>query len=225
MPGGIWFLLCLFWVNIMAYTVLILVNKTKYPTFLFTIGCLIGGIIGFLLGRNNINFPMFLDSAFSALPFFAFGELLRKNTNFLESKTKPYLLPLLASFSFIVVYIIATGKVNYRENLFTIPFVSVYACGIIGTMGVLCISKWIKKLPIVSYMGRYSIIVLCTHQLVIMPLHSICEAYQIHGFNEALLVWFITSVVCCLLIEPMRRFMPYVTAQKELIPYKPKQVK
>lgn len=48
-------------------------------------------------------------------------------------------------------------------------------------MAVLFLCKTIKHIPFVSYFGRYSIIPLCTHHLVYLPLKYILIRFNISG--------------------------------------------
>lgn len=222
MPQGVWFLLCLFWVNIIAYIVTIIAKKSGYEIAVFSALCFLLGFVGFMFGQHEVNVPLYIDSALTAIPFFCFGRILCQYTKVLNTDTRHHINIVLAIACLLITYLIAYGKVNYRENNYQMIFPVVLISGIAGTLGVLFFSKWLRWLPIVSYMGRYSIIVLCTHQLIIMPLHLACTKYEIHGLQEGLIVWTVTSFACYLLIEPMRRLLPYVTAQKDAIKYKPK---
>lgn len=51
-------------------------------------------------------------------------------------------------------------------------------------MAVLFLCKTIKHIPFVSYFGRYSIIPLCTHHLVYLPLKYILIRFNISGGGD-----------------------------------------
>ena len=74
----------------------------------------------------------------------------------------------------------------------------------------------IGRLPLISYWGRYSIMVLCSHNLVLYVMCPLLKRYLSGG--ALLFVSFAVAMLAChLLIPLMRRFLPHVTAQKDLI--------
>ena len=83
-------------------------------------------------------------------------------------------------------------------------------------MSVLLLSKIFGKVPLLSYIGRYSIIVLCTHVYVI---HLVINCMTgITDTRFALPAVFIVSVlVCAMLIPVFKKYLACFTAQKDLI--------
>lgn len=71
-----------------------------------------------------------------------------------------------------------------------------------------------------SYCGRYSIIILCTSYWIYSPLAYICKKL-FEGFIDdwyKAIVFIMTMIIEYFVIKFCIRFMPYVTAQKDLIP-------
>lgn len=67
---------------------------------------------------------------------------------------------------------LAAGRLHLRHDGFQTRKLPAalwvkYTCGICGTLMVILIAKVLKKLPLVSYFGHYSIMILCTHTLII----------------------------------------------------------
>lgn len=81
---AIWFLACLFEVNIIFYIIHIIASKFKKKEFVIILLSLLSGVLGVLLYIYHINLPYTADSALSATPFFCFGWYLRNNTDFLN---------------------------------------------------------------------------------------------------------------------------------------------
>ena len=78
---------------------------------------------------------------------------------------------------------------------------------ITGVLTLLLLCKVIKHLPYISYVGRYSIMLLVTHE----PLIRLLDVAHIGNPY----VSFLLLAASYLLIIPfMRRYMPHVTAQK-----------
>lgn len=217
MPMGIWFLWCLFIVNILFYTLIIISKNLKYQIATLIILSIILGWAGIYLGQERINLPLYLDTALTAIPFFCFGYIIRKFTNVLyPNRYDKYTIPF-AIICFVLVYTFAYDRLSFRMNEFDVNAFSVYACGILGAMGTLFLSKRIKHLPFVSTMGRYSIMVLCSHQIIMLALHLAIKQYDINNWYGVWIVFVITSVISYLLISPMKKFLPYVTAQKDIL--------
>ena len=215
---AIWFLLCLFEINILFYAIQILSFKltTEYRfTFVLVVSVLLG-CFGIFLGVNDCRLPFYIGTAFTAMPFFAFGWWLRNNTSFLSSPVSPVLDVSIIVFCSLIVYFCA-DRVIYSSNIIPInSFALVHLCGIAGTMMVLIIAKFLKTLPLVSFWGRYSIIILCTHQIVIIIVQHFIKSVFV-GSLLFLMLFLLTVIICHILILFMKRFMPHVTAQKDLI--------
>lgn len=83
MSNAIWFLLCLFEVNVFFYLLVILSNRTCIKDIMICILSLLLGGVGYLLGKFCVNLPLWIDTTFSVTPFFCFGYILKQRTNFL----------------------------------------------------------------------------------------------------------------------------------------------
>ena len=211
--GCIWFLLSLFEINIIFYSVYMMLKKSQG---LLAFSAILLGIFGLRLSPYDIKFLFFLDTSFVALPFFYFGFILYRYTNFLHYEFKLWQDVLFIMFSICFLLIFSRQQdfgLNVYSNYFT-----VYPCGIIGTMMVFVIAKRLKYLPLLSYLGRYSIIVLCTH-LIVMKIFRHVMRYVIIDETYTMWINFILTVLSMLIIIPLcRKYIPWFTAQKDLIP-------
>jgi len=214
----IWFLLCLFEVNLLFYFIQWLAQKLseKHKTPIVLLLSLVIGFTGLTLGVKEINIPFFIDTAMSSLPLFAFGWWLFRHSNILTSPIH-YLRGLIVIITcFIVLYYTAV-PVKWGVNRISLNGIGfVYISGIAGTIMVLMLAKIIGCLPVISYWGRYSIIILCTHCLLATLITTYFSPY-LSGVSYLLIVFTVTMLVCSFLIPLMRRYMPHVTAQKDLI--------
>ena len=66
----IWFLLFLFLVNILFYLITLAVDRLKIKVIYIIVASIMIATIGYYLGSNHINLPMYIDTALSSLPFF-----------------------------------------------------------------------------------------------------------------------------------------------------------
>lgn len=221
----VWFLLSLFWTNLIFYG-LYLASK-KFPARRATAALLAlsvaVGLAGFFLGRYNIKLPLFWASSMAAIPYFCAGHIAFRYTKILApNRFDRFNIPL-ALLGFGIVALLSLKappeSVSYVSNRYWIPVWMVYSCGILGTLAVLLLSKAIGKLPLVSYYGRYSIMVLVTHGWVQWGLIKILrESLHVHWPRPvALAVVFVATMLLYLGIIPfMRHFLPHVTAQKDV---------
>ena len=215
----IWFLLCLFEVNIIFYIVQSLSSmiSARYKTALVLTIMLALGILGFGLCYYKIKVPFFLDSSLSASPLFAFGWWLNRKTSFLRSPSNLRLdIPLIIVCALIVLFF--ARPMQWMYNTFTIRGLQyVYLCGVSGTIMVLLIAKNFRHLPVISVWGRYSIMILCTHYPIAMAVSTFFSRY-LSGTSLLLLTLVLTMTACHFLIPFMKKYMPHVTAQKDVIP-------
>ena len=211
--GCIWFLLSLFEINIIYYVIFMMFNKHQWFLLL---SVMVLGVLGLILSPYEIKYRCFLDTSFVALPFFYFGFILYRHTYFLYYETKLWqdVLFILFSICFLLFY---SRQLDFGLNVYS-NFFTVYPCGIIGTMMVFVIAKRLKSLSLLSNLGRYSIIVLCTHLIVMKILRHVMRYIII---DETYTMWinFVLTVFSMLIIIPLcRKYIPYFTAQKDLNP-------
>lgn len=214
----IWFLLCLFEDCLIFYGIYrVSLKFPKYNILFLCIGTMIMGIIGLSLGILQINLPFTLDSAFSALPFFAAGYVVFRKTNLLKTNSfDKYLVPLII-IAFFLVWMLCEYY-SFLLNSFTVrAAMVVYPCGLLGTYGTVMLAKLLKHLPLISYLGRYSIMVLVTHIHVLNLYAGILKHIGLTGSYVVYLNLILTLLSYLLLIPIMQKLLPHFTAQKDLI--------
>lgn len=215
--GPIWFLLCLFNVNLIFYCLYLLCKKcNKYHVPALIVCSLCVGGFGYYLGTQRFFLPLYLDTACTSLPFFCFGYVFRKHTSILVPNKLDRFLPIWAIICFAYICLFAI-KVSYHYNKFDGSIFALYSCGLLGTLFVIFLSKMLKKLPLVSYWGRYSIIILCTHNLVVQFFAILLKTLPISREWMGILDLTITMLLYMLIIPFCIKYLPYVTAQKDVI--------
>ena len=215
----IWFLLCLFEINLLFYSIQWLAGRmdSKHTVVIVALISVSLGVCGIVLGLSGRTIPLYLGTTLTALPFFAFGWWLRRHTDFLSSQVNwRFDLPIMVICA-IIVYCFASPVVFSFNQIPQDGAPFVHLCGIAGTMMVLILAKMLNHIPLVSFWGRYSIMVLCTHEVVILVLSGIMGKV-LHGVPLLIGILFVTLLICHLLILFMRKYIPHVTAQKDLIP-------
>ena len=219
--GAIWFLLCLFAVNIYFYLIFLLTKRNIVGISILSLAC---GVIGYIMSRSGIHFPMWMDSALTAMPFFLTGYLLRCYSQVLYGSLskKDIMLTIVSLLLLISVFLYdewqGRSVIAFGDNTFDIPLGSIYIGGIAGTYFVLMVAKFLRYLPLVSYIGRYSIVVLLTHLLFLFIIRNIL--YQLgmtqNGIELNLIVFVIIMLLSVPTISFCIKYLPYCFAQKDL---------
>ena len=231
LPNAIWFLLCLFILNLIFYSLFsaskqiesFLSRKTNtklnvFITSLILLSLLLG-CIGYFLGVRQINLPLFIDTALTVVPFFCFGYLLRKYTNLLQPNRYDkynFIFIILSVFVIDLLY----APLHYNNNSYEISIYGLYITGMIGSLSVLFIAKYIKRMPVISYLGRYSIITLCTHEAIIGILKILFHYLHIDISSGVSILLALVIIVCLevtIIVPFMIKFLPHVTAQKDIL--------
>ena len=101
----IWFLLALFNCNILFYLVHSLRDRKLGLMFALT---LLIGIAGFYMGKHQIELPLYIDIAMTALPFYVAGFWIRRYNFFLFPHRFDKLIPLCILAALVVMYFTAT---------------------------------------------------------------------------------------------------------------------
>ena len=216
----IWFIWVLFLVNIYFYACFIQTKKItknqKYLPIVLSVLCFTIGIIGSAVLSRRINLLAFLDSAMSALPFYAIGYLFNKYTSILVPNKWDKYLPVFVIVLFAIVYFFG-GHCSYRVNRFTINPFWQYVCGVSGTLGIIFLAKIIRHIPFVTYWGRYSIMILVTHGMVLKVIAPLVLKAHLPMTVTIIVSFVILMFSYQLLIPLMKKYLPYVTAQKDVI--------
>lgn len=227
---SIWFLFCLFEVNMIFYVLFVLSKLFKHRDVVLGAFSLVFGVAGLVLSIKDVDLPCFIDSSMSVLPFFYFGFLLRNHSSLLTAKNSYYTIAISSVFIFVsmsIIHFFNFGELSIISNTFggLKGCIQAYPYGIMGTCAVLLLSKILGRVPVLSYIGRYSIIVLCTHVYVIYFM-SKCFKGIINNHNMKLLVVYLASVMICLMLIPIvKKYLGVFTAQKDLIKLDNNQVK
>ena len=162
----IWFLACLFLLELLAYWLVRLVRKPV----LLAIAALVMGALGVLYSRAGLPvLPWNLDACFGVMPFFMAGYLLKGNGKllaFLErGKGRGLLLAVLAAGNLLFGASAVLGAVpgmDVFKNQYGVPCLS-YPAAFCGIGAVILASQWLTMAP-VRYLGRNSLVYFVWHQ-------------------------------------------------------------
>lgn len=208
----LWFLLCLFEINILFYFMLKLFKKN---IFILAASSLLFSFIGYKIGNPHI---LFIDSAFSVAFFFFIGYFIKNYTSLfkIENKNTNNILAVVSVIILGIISLIAKPfyiGTNEYHNYFFPTFILSTA----SIISVLLICKKINKISFINYIGNYSIITLGIHMLVIRVFTSLIRDY-ISIIWIADVLSFIINIICCIIITKfLVKYMPAFVAQKNLI--------
>ncbi len=203
-----WFLLVLFEVNLLYY----FLRKLLSPPWAIAPALAIG-VAGYYLASTNTRLFLLIDITMVALPFFAVGCLL-KNCSLLDKSPKLIYSLLCLAIALGIVFFADCGLNMYKRaypsifNFFVIPLLLAIPMMWVG-------HRLVKKdIPLVSFMGKNSLIVLGTHYYLIGPLNAV-----IKPFLKPLLAYFATIIGTLALEYPviylLKKYLPRLTAQEE----------
>ncbi len=219
----IWFLLALFVTDILFYCLFALAERLKSIPMAATIavGAILFGVVGQLSRTFEVNLPLYLDTACTAMPFFAAGYLIRKHTNLLSTPMnwKGGVMIVFGLVMMTMAFIWNVYFMDLRINAINVPALFAYLFAFSGIALILYVSKAIGHLPIISYIGRYSIILLVLH---VPFLHifggAICKLCgNMPDIGKGLISFVVVTSLCTACIPLCLRFLPKFTAQKDLI--------
>lgn len=176
--GPIWFLLALFWANLI-FCIISLNIKKEYLRA--TIVVLIG-FIGILLGNNDIFLPCFFDVAMSALPFFYFGYILKKTPLLFPNQFDRYnfiAVVLLYVITYVITVFFNAPHFSFHYNKLYGSVFLTYIGSISCVISILLFCKMLRQVPFVSYCGKYSIILLCLHHMICRPVQLLVSQLNV----------------------------------------------
>ena len=187
----LWFLWALFLLNLLFY---LLHSHCRSIPLLGFICLLLSCILG---NYSPIPLPASLNRMFDGLLFFYFGYVFRF---FFTDRLQQWYY----ATTFTVLFFLIGWWTPENTILLLIQH---YIGGFLGIAALVLFCRRIGHLPYISYLGRYSIMVLVTHEPLIRLL-------QFAHVPHLLIAFGILLVLYPFIIPLMRRYLPYVTAQK-----------
>lgn len=212
----LWFLRCLFFIYILYYCLCKIITKIH---FRIIVSFLISGIIWFItpiiktsshILTEWIFIHMNLLTALYVLPYIGIAEYFKMKG--ILSLQMSYTIKSIIFFSCILLlYIFKVNGVDLSQSLFGNNFISFYISSFAGITAVIIFAQSVKHLFYLSYIGRYSLIALGCHVMIII---------SIKGIFPFITEWQLSLVVLALtpiFIYIFSKIFPYFTAQKKLI--------
>ena len=219
MAPGAWFVLCLLLIVHFFYFVYVI---SKGNIVILSLVAFSAGISGYLLSDIDVSLPIWIDTALTSMPFFLMGMVLGRYCGILHSdlSSKWWATFVISALIFgYSIYLLGNGYIFYAGNRYSVNLICLFIGGGAGVLLVILISKMINKLPLISYVGRYSLIVLLTHQLYLFILRNII--YQLNIQQDNIVISFLLFVIVVILTIPTilfcKKYLPWAFGLVEII--------
>lgn len=214
----LWFLLSLFTVNVAFYAIFKLTSH-NWIRMMIAIGLAVGA---YFVDRYNVSLPIYLYKSMFYSLFFFVGYFLKQTDLLIENPDKKHCDWLLICGLLLCFF----GLKSIRFFPIINP-IKYYIIAISGVLALLLMLKKIKRIPYISFFGRYSIIILCTSYWIYSPLsyvmHKVCSMTPLSVEMGKLVVFLITMIMEYFIIKLCIKYLPHVTAQKDIIPVESKE--
>ena len=119
--------------------------------------------------------------------------------------------------SVLLIALFPDSKLSVYDNVFHGNIIMSYIISSLLVISIMFICKGIKSLPYISYVGRYSVVILLIHVPIMEIIYYIQRA--IIGYEANWLRLVLTMTFASVMIPFMIKFFPYITAQKDLLSY------
>lgn len=214
MNAPIWFLFALFDLYVTFYIVFRILRNAWLR--MITIAILL--LCGIIVSGSRIDLPLYLSQALFSLPFFCYGYLIEKLDILNNSKLcrVPWWGWVLLLSSLLFVCINIPLRAIFMAYTFEGNWLLINICSLSIAVCFLFLCKYVDRLPFVSYIGRYSLVVLCTHMLVITICLKLWNVFMTEIEMPRWLLFPCVLALSSILIYPSVKYMPYFVAQKDL---------
>lgn len=219
---SVWFLFSLFLINLLFFPIVVHVrNEWLRLAIVAALAASAPPICKIL----NINV---ITSVFNCIPFFYLGWLSARRSDFLyrHIRKRHLILFSMCCIALAALIISLTGGLKFDPIA---PCASpsgilLYTSATLFVAGLLAICKAIVSLPLISWVGRYSIILLGTHRIFLYMTATFMSFIGKYVSIEKDILFFwpllfiITIACCCIAIPVLRKYFPKFCAQEDLIP-------
>ena len=204
--GPLWFLLSLFWVRLAVYAIVTLLKRVEVQ---MAVSLCLGGL-AYFLSKNGIDLPLSLDTALFSVPIFHLGHLARRY-DILSRPTKPE-----ACFLAVVFYLSCMAfpvNINNSLNIYDGGYVWCMYVSVILSLAIVLASKGLLfKEQVLSFIGRHTMWIMCTHHLVYRPVKLIVSHFASPTLTP-IIVLLTTLMICCLSAPYAERYFPVIVGK------------
>jgi len=204
----LWFLLSLFWVNIIFYAL----QRWIKPLWGILLATMALSVVGYELGIHHVELPLMMDTSLVALPYFVLGWGVKRLGAVPPSRWDRWGIVALLVVALPIYWLNEFMNLHFQVlpaywKLYLVPFVAILA--------LFWACKPLPRIPVMNHFGRYSLIILGTHPLILQPIRFLLvRSGMDYGIQLTLIVFTLTMLVEWPLIWLLKTYFPRFTAQK-----------
>lgn len=169
----LWFIACLFWMNILFYVIVKHLKSEKKRAIVVTVMA-VAGLIYYMVGGPNL--PWNIDVCFTAMPFFYVGYVCRKK-DFIGKKllANRWKWAMFAGFIALdavcaVINLVTTGQfLEFWGNMYGIAPLT-YLGAFAGIFAVIILADACHGFAPLRYIGENTMLFYAWHQTMLLPL-------------------------------------------------------
>lgn len=206
----LWFLLSLFWVNVIFYAL----QRWVKPLWAVLAITMALSVVGYELGVHKVELPLMLDTSLVALPYFVLGWGMKRMGALQPSRWDGWGIIALLVVALPVYLLAEFTNLHFQVypaywKIYILPFVSILA--------LFWACKRLPRVPVLCHYGQYSLIILGTHPLILQPIRFLLERQGMEpGIALTLIVFVLTMLIEWPLIWLLKTYAPRFTAQEPL---------
>ena len=204
----LWFLLSLFWVNLLFYAI----HRWIKPLWALLLVTTALSVAGYALAANKIELPLMMDTSLVALPYFVLGWCINRTGALQPTRWDRWGILALA-LAAVPIYLFSDFLNLHFQilpsywKLYLLPFLAIL------TLFWAC--KPLPRVPLMCHYGQYSLIILGTHPLFFLPLRFLFIHYGFEpGVSLTLIVFVLTMLLEWPMIWLLKTYFPRFTAQQ-----------
>lgn len=218
-PTTTWFLLSLFEVSIISQLILRYVNNS----FIRLIIALILAYIGYILNDNNIGNnsfvfkllikPLYINTSLMCIIYYILENsiypVLRKIFNNIRTSQ----IVLFGLFLLVITFLLWTihrPYLFYKEDSLPDNFCIVVISAVLGSIGILFVSRLFSSNRLLIYIGQNSLIIFGIHLYFILLLERVLD------LNISFLVFLMASILSVVSVPILKKLFPRFTGVKPL---------
>ena len=214
----LWFLWCLFVMEMLFFMFNAIIRhlSSRHTKPLLLLSCFSVAMIGHIFEEYFSTDFAYILKALQNLPFLCLGYITSEFTTHLQKilrRRKIFLFSIaslaVASLPMLILPLPSTmaGSIFYC------------LCGLAGSYFIISLSALINYLPLFNYLGRYSIIIVLTHGLIVRIGYPLFSGFSscLGGYGSVFLFGVVMALSYLAIIPLLRVIMPHVTAQKPLL--------
>lgn len=163
-----WFLLTLFFVMILVKCLMWMIRPLPkwLRLLLVTVVAIAGGYMAYSISSDDVHLPLFFEITFMGILFYLLGYLFARLPVIAYDKRYDrvgyaLIIPLL------VVYALLREYISMATCSYLLPYWQLLLMITSLFVALFYLSKLVGYVPFVTYMGRNSLIVLCTHFMLL----------------------------------------------------------